>query len=651
MDKLLSDRRYVFDIFARNTVNFGLLLTYRQTWVPQQYQVGDLVKTIPLAPREVVRYTTRTVTKKTRATKELEDNIQTLKDEVSSTSRADSEIVNKATQKTNFNVQAHENWGGQGFDIGATESGGGSTSKDSTEIKKSFHENVLKSAREYRQQHRTEVEVTESTESEQTSFHEVQNPNDELAVTYLFYELQRTYKISEKLHQLTPVILVANDVPSPNEIDDAWLMQHDWILNRTLLDDSFKPALDYLRKGFVGAEINIRILEANAEAQKQLVDSLNQQIQVQANILTADQQAVLSAVENLAQSKQEQGLFNTVKRSFDPIGITGNSDTGAVDAAQAMEDYAKDTLDRAERDKAQLVSQLQTAVTALQQAVDKLSAAVKDHYDNVAAIDRLRVHVKENILYYMHAIWNEEPPDQRFFRVYNIDVPIIVPAPNQGSVQLSPGAATREERLVDLLLDRETYTTRLPPLKKYTITTKKLYEIADLDNVLAYKGNYMVFALKQLNYLTLEMMQGYLDVGDEVFIRDPDEFGNYSVADLKELATCVNKNSPDAFKANKDELTSVLARLIAAANTNDNLVIVPTTSLYIECLVGTHPLLEDFKLIHRALDVKKVQAEVRHAELENVRLAARALKGEYGDPDIEKKIIIEGGGNPVINAE
>jgi hypothetical protein len=71
-------------------------------------------------------------------------------------------------------------------------------------------------------------------------------------------------------------------------------------------------------------------------------------------------------------------------------------------------------------------------------------------------------------------------------------------------------------------------------------------------------------------------------------------------------------------------------------------VIVPTNSLYIECLVGTHPLLEDFKLIHRALDVKKVQAEVRHAELENVRLAARALEGERGDPDIEKTIIVEG---------
>lgn len=651
MDKLLA-ARYAFDVFASNTVNFGLLLTYRQTWVPQQYQVGDLVKTIPLAPREVVRYTTRTVVKKTRATKELEDNVQTLKEEVSYTSRADSEIVKKTTEKTNFDVQAHENWGGKGgFDIGATESSGGSTSKDSTQIKKDFHESVMRSAREYRQQRRTEVEVTESSEREETSFHEVQNPNDELAVTYLFYELQRTYRISEKLHQLTPVIMVANDVPAPDEIDDAWLVQNDWILNRTLLDDSFKPALDYLKKGFVGAEINIRILEANAEAQKELVDSLNQQIHTQTGILTADQTAVLSAVQNLAQSKQEQGLFNTVKRIFDPIGITGNTDTGAVDAAQAMEEYAKDTLDRAERDKAQLVSQLQTAVTALQQAVDKLSAAVKDHYDNVAAIDRLRIHVKENILYYMQAIWNEEPPDQRFFRLYNIDVPIITPDPNQGLAQLNPGAATREERLVDLLLGRkETYTTKLSPLKKYSITSKKLYEIADLDKVVGYKGNYMIFALKELNYLALEMMQGYLDVGDEVFIRDPDEFGNYSTDDFKELATCVNQNSPDAFGSNKNEFTSVLARLIASSNTNDDLVIVPTTSLYIECLVGTHPLLEDFKLIHRALDVKKVQAEVRHAELENVRLAARAMKDQLGDPDIDKVVVVGPGQNVTVDA-
>ena len=45
--------------------------------------------------------------------------------------------------------------------------------------------------------------------------------------------------------------------------------------------------------------------------------------------------------------------------------------------------------------------------------------------------------------------------------------------------------------------------------------------------------------------------------------------------------------------------------------------------------------------MHRALDVKKVQAEVRRAELENLRLAARLACGEYGDPDVEKKIVVE----------
>jgi hypothetical protein len=70
------------------------------------------------------------------------------------------------------------------------------------------------------------------------------------------------------------------------------------------------------------------------------------------------------------------------------------------------------------------------------------------------------------------------------------------------------------------------------------------------------------------------------------------------------------------------------------------MVIVPSNSLYIEALPGTHPLLEDFKLIHRAIDVKKAQAELRHAELENLRLAARLANAELGDPDIDKVVVV-----------
>jgi hypothetical protein len=77
---------------------------------------------------------------------------------------------------------------------------------------------------------------------------------------------------------------------------------------------------------------------------------------------------------------------------------------------------------------------------------------------------------------------------------------------------------------------------------------------------------------------------------------------------------------------------------------------VPTGSVFIEALPGEHPLLEDFKALHRAVDVKKVQAEVRKTELENIRYAARILAGEREDPDIERKIVVEGSG-VIVNPE
>ena len=424
MEKLLTER-YAFDVFKANAINFGIVVTYRQKWEPRHYQVGDLVKALPMAPKEIVRYTTRTVTRKTRATKEIEDSLQTRRSESADTTRVDGEIVGKALERTNFNLSATETFGGEGMSISATQSGGGESRKESARTKREFRESVLRSAQEYRQQHRMEVDVTETSEFEETSFHEIQNPNDELAVTYLFYELQRQYRISERLHRLTPVILVANAVPAPHEIDDAWLIEHDWILRRAILDDSFRPALEYLTKSFTGAEINIRILEAHAKGQKELVDNLNQQIQVHMAVLAANQESVGAAVSKLAKTQESQGLFESVKRIFDPIGLTGGGNQGAIDAAQAMVDYQKETVDNAQRERARLLSQLDVAVSALQAAVDKLSNAVKEHYDRVTEIDRLRVHVKENILYYMQAIWRQEPPDQRFFRLYDLDVPIV----------------------------------------------------------------------------------------------------------------------------------------------------------------------------------------------------------------------------------
>ena len=165
----------------------------------------------------------------------------------------------------------------------------------------------------------------------------------------------------------------------------------------------------------------------------------------------------------------------------------------------------------------------------------------------------------------------------------------------------------------------------------------------DLDNVLAYKGNYMVFALKENNYITLHMMQDYLDVGEELQLRDPDELGNYSIEKLQNWRRPCWRKPPTLAekKARREEIKQMLIDRLTSPRKDNDRVIVPTNSLYIECLVGTHPLLEDFKLIHRALDVKKVQAEVRQGAGEHPA-GGVALEGEREDPDIEKKIVVEG---------
>ena len=148
--------------------------------------------------------------------------------------------------------------------------------------------------------------------------------------------------------------------------------------------------------------------------------------------------------------------------------------------------------------------------------------------------------------------------------------------------------------------------------------------------------------MNENNFITLHMMQDYLEVSDEITLRDPDDVATHTVDELKQLAECMYKRDRKTYDKYRDELKDLIIKRLASGRAEDDRVIVPTDSLYIEALVGTHPLLEDFKLIHRALDVKKVQAEVRHSELENVRLAARVLKGNEEDPDVDRKIVIEG---------
>jgi hypothetical protein len=306
---------------------------------------------------------------------------------------------------------------------------------------------------------------------------------------------------------------------------------------------------------------------------------------------------------------------------------------------------SKEEFQRAERQEIELRSRLEGEITALESASERYSKALEKQFNRRTEILRLRAHVKDNILYYMQAIWDQEPPDQRFFRLYHLDAPDISCTAGQ-EVTLSSKSTVKNIVTGSMQESVISFKTLIPG--QISITYKKLVEIADLDSLLGYKGNYMIFPLKKNNCVTMFMMQDYIEVQEMTRLWDPDESGNYTIDEMIELIKCYYKNYPASFTPEvKDKYRDLLIKRLMDPHKDKERVIVPTNSLCIEALPGKHPILEDFKLIHRVVDVKKAQSEVRHAELENVRLAARVVKGEYEDPDIEKKILIEGDGKNI----
>ena len=343
--KTRARTQYPARYFAANrqgcSVNFGLLLTYAQRWTPTTYQVGELIKTIPLAPKETRRYSKKIVIKEKRARKEVESNLTAQRSETQSTTRADSDIVQKAMQKTNFNATVSGT-----FQIGVADTHGDSTlgadsQSDSSESKKNFHESVVKAAREYRDEMKVELETETSSESEFQESGEITNPNDELTVTYLFYELQRRYRVAERLRRLTSVVLVAQEMPQPADLDEDWLIANRWILNRVLLDDVFRQPLAYVAEKMAAEEYALTELKRALVAERRLVEDLKGQVADSRQATESRYAALQRSMERTAEAAQHSsddssgGLLGIAKQ-FTALGAVELAGRAAVRVGQRI---------------------------------------------------------------------------------------------------------------------------------------------------------------------------------------------------------------------------------------------------------------------------------------------------------------------------
>lgn len=634
---IINNKEYAFRVFPEASVNFGLLLTYQQEWEPLTYQVGDLVKTIPLAPRESRKYSVKIVNKRERSQKEIENALKVARDEAQNSSRAETEIARRAQNSTNFKATAEGKAG-----IGVVEVGGGvqfgtDSSKESSRAKKNFRESVVKNAHEYSQSRTVEISTTHSEETENVTSGEICNPNEEITVTYLFYELARRYRLREKLHAVTPVVLVGSAVPRPDQIKESWLLRHDWILKRVLLDDSFRGAFDLIRESDLGRNVELGVLKTDLERKSQAFSEIKDQLVTNTKLrdaaigklrtavdkTVAAHNAAVSDTENMTDSAVTiltGGLFGN-KGLFG----SGGASTGPVaddpEGAEARQQAAEEALSRMDEEIRQVMSRLEGATVALDASITRYVDAVRKRLDKELAIARLRSHIIQNILHYMQAIWEYEPTDQRFLRLYDIPIPMFggdVQVSIDGNGQASVSLSAAGIGLVN------------PP-------SKRLSEIADLDRLLGFKGNYMIFEMREHNYLTAWMTQEYLGADGQV--SDPDQSIDVSVSESRKLKQMIQAQSMQTSPA----LSALLASLSDADQDEvETEITVPTNMLYIEALPGTHPVLENFKLAHRQLDARKVFTEIQREEIENIRRKARLLKMQLDDADIDKIIRVDG---------
>ncbi len=82
----------------------------------------------------------------------------------------DAEIVQRAKDDTNFKYNASGSYGNEAaFKVQAGVEGGNDQAVESQQTKREFHEAVLKSARDYKNDRRTEISTEEVREDETTA--------------------------------------------------------------------------------------------------------------------------------------------------------------------------------------------------------------------------------------------------------------------------------------------------------------------------------------------------------------------------------------------------------------------------------------------------------------------------------------------------
>lgn len=249
VDPSAPEGEYPFDPFPADEVLFGLQVVHRQRWHLLDYGRGELVRSIPLGPKESQKASVRVLRRrKTTQTTEDASSFET-SSESNTTNKTTSEVIDEASSKLNAHVEAEA--GVDIFTLVKAKVSAGlamELASSSKQTKGRLNELMEKTASRMKRDTKVTVAMESEQTFEETRSSELTNPNDEVAVTYLYHRLQQRYWVSTEVAEVHSVVFVPEPLPAWEDIDEAWVREHGDILAVALLDPTFGPTLAAIRK-------------------------------------------------------------------------------------------------------------------------------------------------------------------------------------------------------------------------------------------------------------------------------------------------------------------------------------------------------------------------------------------------------------------
>jgi len=595
---------FSFKPFPRYTYNLGLRLVYRQEWRPLGIQHGETVRTIPLGPKQVEKVSTKIIRRRKVTTTSENLKSQETTTESSETIKDSSEIVNEATESFKWNVEAEASGG-----ISGVFSAKVSTQYDEESINKSkntsnhLSETMQKMASKQRSETKVVVNTEKETTFEETSSSEIQNPNEEIPITYVYSKIQRQYEILTSLAEVCNVVMVAEPIPSPEEINFEWVSKNDWILAKNLLDNSFRDALTSVSQESVGsgtpnlAEDLKTTKDATVGHLGTLATSSSNLSISEIDVTQEAQRAYREVVKEEAERKRQHYMQERKRyRLYEHIR---KNILHYMRALWSQEDPQERML-RYRKQGIMVPLVWESLLTDDNDNIIAKEATPVDDCEEVNIADLINPagpigYHGNYAIFYMRP---EYASKEMFEMLHQLKNPYLYPSTEDP-----------QDNQEQILMD--------PLLRKYKDKVDD-EGITPNDN----DKKEMICLVPELR-LKAEISRD----------KDPD------IAD-EDIITQMESEDSNEYQIFTDYYAEYLFR-----NEQSRRFLVETNNLMIDILPGEGSALEGFKRAHRGIDVLKAIEEKEQMNLENQRRQGLIDNGKYGDPDIDKVTVITGTNN------